>query len=120
MELLRLKCPGCPAADMTYHATSTTKNHGGRVMDTGATCPVSCSETKKTCMEGWQTPGSVIWHVRKARTAGLGFHAAAHPFDKATNPMLSWERPWVDRHRVLLLSAVVHEFFASVIAGEEA
>jgi len=71
-------------------------------------------------MEGLQTPVSVIWHVLKARTEGMGLNAAARTFDKAKNTILSWERKFVDLHRVLFLYAVVHEFLASVIEGDEA
>src|SRR2546425_10750423 len=77
MELLRLKCPGCHSADIKYHSPYTTKNHGGRVIYKCENCPVYFSETKKTLMEGLKTPVSVIWHVLKARTEGMGFNAAA-------------------------------------------
>jgi hypothetical protein len=71
-------------------------------------------------MEGLKTPISVIWHVLKARTEGMGFNAAARIFEKAKNTILAWERKFVDLHRVLLLYAVVHEFLESVIEGDEA
>jgi transposase-like protein len=120
MELLRLKCPVCHSADIQYHSTYTTKNHGSRVMYTCATCTASFSETKTTFLEGLKTPVSVIWHVLKARTEGIGLNAAARTFDKAKNTILSWERKFVDLHRVLLLYALVHEFIESVIEGDEA
>jgi transposase-like protein len=120
MELLRLKCPGCHSSDVQYHSPYTTKNHGSRVMYKCATCPASFSETKNTLLEGLKTPVSVIWHVLKARTEGMGLNAAARTFDKAKNTILSWERKFVDLHRVLLLYALVHEFLASVIEGDEA
>ena len=72
MELLRLKCPVCRSSDMRYHSPYATKNHGGRVMYTCEHCPASFSETKNTFLEGLNTPVSVIWHVLKARTEGLG------------------------------------------------
>src|SRR3954465_8132086 len=71
-------------------------------------------------MAGLKTPVSVIWHVVKARTEGMGLNAAARTFEKAKNTILAWERKLVDLHRVLLLYAVVHEFLESVIEGEEA
>ena len=71
-------------------------------------------------MEGLQTPVSVIWHVLKARTEGMGLHAAARTFDQAKNTRLSWERTFVDLQRVLFLDALVHEFLEAVIAGDEA
>ena len=71
-------------------------------------------------MEGLKTPVSVIWQVIKARTDGLGLHAATRTFDKAKNTILAWERKFVDLHRVLLLSTLVHEFLAVVIEGDEA
>jgi hypothetical protein len=120
MELLRLKCPVCHSSDIQYHSPYTTKNHGARVIDTCDSCPVYFSATKNTRMEGVQTPVSVIWHVLKAGTEGLGFHAAARPFETAKNTILAWERKLVDLHRVLFLSAVVHKFLASVIAGDDA
>jgi len=89
-------------------------------MYTCATCPASFSETKNTLLEGLKTPVSVIWHVLKARTEGMGLNAAARTFDKAKNTILSWERKFVDLHRVLFLYALVHEFLASVIEGDEA
>ena len=82
MELLRLKCPGCHSADIKYHSPYATKNHGGRVIYKCENCPVYFSETKKTLMEGLKTPVSVIWQVIKARTEGMGFHAAARTFNK--------------------------------------
>jgi hypothetical protein len=48
MELLRRKCPECRSADIQYHSPSTTKNHGGRVIDKCEHCPVYFSETKNT------------------------------------------------------------------------
>ena len=120
MELLRLKCPVCRSANIQYHSPYTTKNHGRRVMYKCAICPASFSETKNTLLEGLKTPVSVIWHVLKARTEGMGLNAAARTFDKAKNTILSWERKFVDLHRVLFLYALVHEFLASVIEGDEA
>src|SRR6266850_1475820 len=89
MELLRLKCPGCRSADIQHHSPYTTKNHGGRVIDKCEHCPVYFSETKNTLMEGLKTPVSVIWHVLKARTEGMGLNAAARTFEKAKNT-ISW------------------------------
>ena len=110
MELLRRKCPVCHSADMQHHAPYTTKNYGGRVMYTCAICPASFSETKNTLLEGLKTPVSVIWHVLKARTEGMGFNAAARTFEKAKHTILAWERKCVDLHQVLFLYAVVHAF----------
>jgi len=120
MDLLRLKCPVCHSANIQYHSPYTTKNHGGRIIYKCEHCPVYFSETKHTLMEGVKTPVSVIWQVLKARMEGMGLNAAARTFDKAKNTMLSWEWKCVDLHRVLLLYALVHEFLASVIAGDEA
>src|SRR5215468_3820880 len=120
MELLQIKCPVCHSADIKYHSSYTTKNYGRRVIYICATCPASFSETKTTFLEGLKTPVSVIWHVLKARTEGMGLNAAARTFDKAKNTILSWERKFVDLHRVLFLYALVHEFLASVIEGDEA
>jgi transposase-like protein len=120
MELLRLKCPVCHSADIRYHSPYTTKNYGSRVMYKCATCPASFSETKNTLMEGLKTPVSVIWHVLKARTEGMGLNAAARTFEKAKNTILAWERKFVDLHRVLFLYALVHEFLEVVIEGDEA
>jgi len=71
-------------------------------------------------MAGVKTPVSVIWHVVKARTEGMGFNAAARTFEKAKNTILAWERKFLDLHQVLFLYALVHEFFALVIEGDEA
>jgi hypothetical protein len=71
-------------------------------------------------MAGLKTPVSVIWQVLKARTEGIGLNAAARTFEKAKNTILAWERKFVDLYRVLFLYAVVHEFLASVIEGDEA
>ena len=120
MELLRLKCPACHSLDIQYHSPYTTKNHGGRVIYKCENCPAYFSETKNTLMEGLKTPVSVIWHVIKARTEGMGLNAAARTFDKAKNTILAWEQKFVDLHRVLLLYALVHEFLESVIEGDEA
>ena len=120
MELLRLKCPVCPSSEIQYHSSSTTKNHGGRVISTCNACPASFSETKKTLLEGLKTPVSVIWHVLKARTEGMGLHAAARTFDKAKHTILAWERKFRDLHQVLCLYALVQEFLALVIEGDEA
>jgi transposase-like protein len=120
MELLRLKCPVCHSADIRYHSIYTTKNCGSRVIYKCDTCPVYFSETKNTLLEGLKTPVSVIWHVVKARTEGMGLNATARTFDKAKNTILAWEQKFVDLHRVLFLYALVHEFLASVIEGDEA
>ena len=120
MELLQIQCPMCHSAVLQSHTTYTTKGHGRRVIDKCDHCPVYCSETKNTLMEGLQTPVSVIWQVLKARTEGMGFNAAARTFEKAQNTILAWESTCVALHRVLFLYAVVHEFVASVIEGDEA
>src|SRR5216683_2737293 len=73
-----------------------------------------------TLLEGLKTPVSVIWHVVKARTEGMGLNATARTFDKAKNTILAWERKFLDLHRVLFLYALVHEFLALVIEGDEA
>src|SRR5215813_11447817 len=120
MELLQIKCPMCYSAVLQSHTTYTTKSHGRRVIYKCDHCPVYFSETKNTLMAGLKTPVSVIWQVLKARTEGMGLNAAARTFEKAKNTILAWERKFVDLHRVLFLSAVVHEFLASVIEGDEA
>jgi len=120
MELLQIKCPMGYSAVLQSHTTYTTKSHGRRVIYQCDHCPVYFSETKNTLMAGLKTPVSVIWQVRKARTEGMGLNAAARTFEKAKNTILAWERKFVDLHRVLFLSAVVHEFLASVIEGDEA
>src|SRR5712664_4564686 len=84
------------------------------------TCPVYFSETKKTLMEGLKTPVSAIWQVIKARTEGMGLNAAARTFNKAKNTILAWESKFAELHQVLFLYALVHEFFVSVIEGDEA
>src|SRR5207245_932697 len=120
MELLRLKCPVCHSSDMKYHSPYTTENHDGRVIYKCENCPVYFSETKNTLMEGLKTPVSVIWHVLKARTEGMGLNAAARTFEKAKNTILAWERKFLDLHQVLFLYALVHEFVELVIEGDEA
>ena len=120
MALLQLKCPVCHAADMQPHSPYTTKNHGSRILYKCNVCPAYFSETKNTLLEGLKTPMSVIWHVVKARTEGMGLNAAARTFEKAKNTILAWERKFVDLHQVLFLYALVHEFFALVIEGDEA
>jgi transposase-like protein len=120
MELLRRKCPGCHSADIQHHSPYTTKNHGGRVMYKCHTCQAYFSETKNTLLEGLKTPVSVIWHVVKARTEGMGLNASARTFEKAKNTILAWERKFLDLHQVLFLYALVHEFLALVIEGDEA
>jgi transposase-like protein len=120
MELLRRKCPVCHSSDMKYHSLYTTKNHDGRVIYKCENCPAYFSETKNTLMEGLKTPVSVIWQVLKARTEGMGLNAAARTFEKAKNTSLAWERKFRDLHQVLFLYALVHEFLALVIEGDEA
>ena len=50
----------------------------------------------------------------------MGLNAAARTFDKAKNTILAWERKFRDLHQVLFLYALVHEFLALVIEGDEA
>ena len=120
MELLQIKCPTCHSAVLQYHTTYTTQHHGRRIIYKCASCPGYFSETKKTLMAGLKTPVSVIWQVVKARTEGMGLNAAARTFEKAKNTILAWESKFVDLHRVLFLYALVHEFLALVIEGDEA
>src|SRR6266851_509050 len=120
MDLLRLKCPVCHSSAIHYHSPYTTKNHGGRVIYKCEHCPAYFSETKNTFLEGLKTPVSVIWHVLKARTEGMGLNAAARTFEKAKNTILAWERKFLDLQQVLFLYALVHEFFEVVIEGDEA
>ena len=118
MELLRRKCPVGHSSDMKYHSPYTTKNHDGRVIDKCENCPAYFSETKHTLMEGLKTPGSVIWQVLKARTEGMGGNAAARTFEKAKQTILAWERKFRALPQGLFLSALAHEFFALVLAGD--
>jgi transposase-like protein len=120
MELLQIKCPTCHAAVLQSHATYATQHHGRRILYKCASCPTYFSETKKTLVAGLKTPVSVIWQVVKARTEGLGLNAAARTFEKAKNTILAWERKFVDLQQVLFLYALVHEFLALVIEGDEA
>ncbi len=120
MELLRLKCPVCHAADIQHHSPYTTKNYGDRIIYKCNTCPAYFSETKNTFLEGLKTPVSVIWEVLKARTEGMGLNAAARTFEKAKNTILAWERKFLALQQVLFLYALVHEFFEVVIEGDEA
>ena len=120
MELLQIKCPTCHAAVLQSHTTSATQSHGRRSLDKCAHCPPDCSETKKTRMAGWKTPVSVIGHVVKARTEGMGCNAAARTFEQAKQTILAWERKLLALHQVLCLSAVVHACLALVRAGDEA
>jgi hypothetical protein len=100
----------CPSSDLNDHALSTTKNPGGRVIDTCEPCPVYVSATTHPRLEGVNTPVSVIWPVLQARTEGLGCTAAARTFEKAKKTLLAWERTCVALHPVLCLSALVHAF----------
>src|SRR6266446_1297374 len=103
MELLRLKCPVCHAADIQHHSPYTTKNYGDRIIDKRNTCPAYFSETKNTVLDGWKTPVSAIWDVLRARTVGMGLHAAARTFEKAQNSILAWERKFLALQHVLFL-----------------
>src|SRR4030095_6956352 len=120
MELLQRKCPTCHSAVLQYHTTYATQHHGRRILDKCARCPRDFSETKKPLMAGVKTPVSVLWHVVKARTEGMGLHAAARTFEKATHTILAGERKLGDLPQVLFLSAWVHEFFAWVREGDDA
>src|SRR5205823_590143 len=120
MELLQIKCPTCKSSVLQSHTTYATQHHGSRIIYKCASCLDYFSETKNTLMEGVKTPVSVIWHVLKARTEGLGLNAAARTFEKAKNTILAWERKFLDLHQVLFLYALVHEFLALVIEGDEA
>ena len=120
MELLQRKCPTCHSAALQSHTTYTTPYHGRRIIYKCTDCPPYFSETKKTLMAGLKTPVSVIWHVVKARTEGMGLNAAARTFEKAKNTILAWERKCLALHQVLFLYALVHEFLALVREGDEA
>ena len=120
MELLQIKCPTCHSAVLQSHATYATQHHGRRILYKCASCPTYFSETKKTLVAGLKTPVSVIWQVVKARTEGMGLNAAARTFEKAKNTILAWESRFVDLQQVLFLYALVHEFLALVIEGDEA
>ena len=120
MELLQLKCPTCHSAVFQPHTTYATPYHGRRVIYQCTSCLDYFSETKQTLMAGVKTPVSVIWLVLKARTEGMGLNAAARTCEKAKNTILAWERKFVDLQQVLFLYALVHEFFAWVLEGDEA
>src|SRR3989440_13022318 len=120
MELLQIKCPTCHSAILQSHTTYATQHYGRRIIYKCANCPTYFSETKKTLMAGLKTPVSVIWQVVKARTEGMGLNATARTFEKAKNTILAWERKFLDLHQVLFLYALVHEFLALVIEGDEA
>jgi transposase-like protein len=120
MELLQIKCPICQSLVLRYHTAYATQYHGHRIIYKCASCPGYFSETKQTLMAGLKTPISVIWQVIKARTEGMGLNATARTFGKAKNTILAWESKFGDLHRVLFLYALVHEFLALVIEGDEA
>jgi len=120
MELLELKCPECNSRDLQYHTAYETKHNGKRAIYKCESCFGYFSETKHTIIAGLKTPVSVIWHVIKARTDGMGLNAATRTFEVAKNTILSWERRFSDLHRVLFLYALVHEFLELIIEGDEA
>jgi len=109
MALLPIKCPTGHSSVLPSPTTYATQPHGRRIIATCARCPGYFSATKKALMEGLQPPVSVIWHVLKARTEGLGCKAAARTLEKAKQTILAWERQLRARHRVLFLDAVVQE-----------
>src|SRR2546426_8525059 len=65
-------------------------------------------------------PNPLLIQDKDVLQPSLGLNAAARTFDKAKNTILAWERKFVDLHRVLLLSTLVHAFLAVVIEGDEA
>lgn len=71
-------------------------------------------------MEGLKTPVSVRWEVGKARTEGMGLHAATRVFGRAKNTILNWERRFAALHHILFLSSLAHEFLQVETAGDEA
>ncbi len=108
MELFQSTCPTCHSVVLQSHTTDATPHHGRRILDKWTNCPPSLSETKKPLLAGWKTPVSVIWHVVKARTEGLGVHAAARTFAKAQKTILAWERTCRDLQQVRFREALVH------------
>jgi len=79
MELLQIKCPTCHSVVLRSHTTYATQHHGRRIIYKCANCPTYFSETTKTLMAGLKTPVSVIWHVVKARTEGMGLNSHSAP-----------------------------------------
>lgn len=119
MELFPQDCPYCFSQDIHQHTVYQTQNHGQRVIYHCCECDNYFSETQGTPIAGLKTPLSQIIVVLKARSEGMGLNAAERTFDIPKKTILSWERRLASVKPTLLLYALVHQFLALIIEGDE-
>ena len=70
-------------------------------------------------MAGIRTRISVIVDVLNSRTEGVGLNAVCRIFNVAKNTVLDWEKRMSPIKQVLLLYALLHQFFQVIIEGDE-
>ncbi len=70
-------------------------------------------------MANLKKPVSIIWSVINNRSEGQSLNATARVANIAKNTVLDWERKFAKLHKVLFVYSLVHNFFQSVIEGDE-
>ena len=114
-----LHCPHCLSEHLEDYSVYETKSHGRRKLYRCIECQQVFSETKGTFLEGLKKPISLIIHVLKARSEGLGFNAACRVFEVSKNTLLSWERRFAHLKGPLMIYALLHAFLTQLIEGDE-
>ena len=119
MKLIDSTCPYCRSGELKKHSVYKTQNHGERPIMQCQTCKKFFSPTKNTFMAGIRTRISVIVDVFNSRTEGVGLNAVCRIFNVAKNTVLDWEKRMSPIKQVLLLYALLHQFFQVIIEGDE-
>ena len=114
-----LHCPHCLSEHIKDYSVYETKSHGSRKLYQCIECQQVFSETKGTFLEGLKKPISLIIHVLKSRSEGLGFNAACRVFDISKNTLLDWERRFADLKNPFMIYALLHTFLTQLIEGDE-
>jgi len=119
MVLFNRRCPCCRSNKCKSHNTYKTACNGTRTLYMCTACGKVFSETKNTILSGIRKPLSLIIHVLKSRSEGLGFNATCRVYGIAKNTLLKWENDFAELTEILMLYALMHTFLAQVIEGDE-
>lgn len=119
MDILTPTCPSCHGHEVKRHTLYETKNHGQRVISKCIACERYFSQTSNTFLAGIKKPISLVIHVIKARTEGMGLNAACRTFNLAKNTLIEWEKRFTGIKKTLFLYALLHSFLKLIIEGDE-
>lgn len=119
IELPVTGCPSCKCRELKPHTLYETMNYSERTIYQCSACGKYFSPTTNTFLAGIRKPISLITHVIKARTEGMGVNATCRTFCLSKNTVLDWERRFSSIKQTLLIYALLQTYLKLIIEGDE-